>query len=154
MSHVISVSARVPAAAARVYAVIADYRNGHPHILPDRFTGLTVERGGYGAGTLIRFGLRFAGRVQMARAEVTEPEPGRVLVETIVEGNPAVTTFTVRPSDEGQACEVTISTEIPARPGLRGAIERFLSTRLLRPVYEEELKRLAAFVASSAQARG
>jgi hypothetical protein len=136
----------VPADAARVYGVIADYRNGHPRILPDRFTGLTVERGGYGAGTLITFGLRFAGRVQVARAEVTEPEPGRVLVETIVEGNPAVTTFTVRPASDGRACDVTIATEIPTRPGLRGAIERFLSRRLLQPLYEEELKKLAAFV--------
>ena len=35
-----------------IYNVIADYRVGHPAILPKPwFDGLTVEKGGFGAGT-------------------------------------------------------------------------------------------------------
>ncbi|GAC1465481.1 MAG: hypothetical protein PVSMB2_32120 [Ktedonobacteraceae bacterium] len=33
-----------------VYATIADYRNGHPHIIPkESLYDLQVEQGGYGA---------------------------------------------------------------------------------------------------------
>ncbi len=69
------------APADRVYAIIADYRNGHPHILPKQFRNLTVEQGGVGAGTIIRFEVRVFGQTQHFRAVVSEPEPGRVLVE-------------------------------------------------------------------------
>jgi hypothetical protein len=33
--HVISAASLIPAPPERVYATIADYRNGHPHILPN-----------------------------------------------------------------------------------------------------------------------
>ncbi|MBV9688683.1 MAG: hypothetical protein JO202_03125, partial [Ktedonobacteraceae bacterium] len=35
-----------------VYATIADYRQGHPNILPKEIYDLQVEQGGYGAGTI------------------------------------------------------------------------------------------------------
>jgi hypothetical protein len=78
----------------------------------------------------------------MFRATVTEPEPGRVLVETIIEGDPLVTTFIVAPADGGRACEVTITSVIEKKPGVRGMIERFLSPRILEPMYREELRLL------------
>ena len=81
----VSVSARIPAPSGRIYGIIADYRNGHPHILPPAFSNLEVEQGGVGAGTIIRFNVRALGRTQLFRSVVTEPEPGRVLVETNVE---------------------------------------------------------------------
>ena len=129
------------AAPARVYATIADYREGHPRILPKQFSGLTVERGGVGAGTVIRFQMRAFGTTRNFRGEVTEPEPGRVLVETYQEPNPSATTFTVNPA--GSGCEVVISTVIPVRNGLLGSIERALIERYLIPIYREELGLLA-----------
>ena len=75
----------VPAPAAAVYALLADYRDGHPSILPPAFSDLTVLRGGTGAGTVIRFALTLAGRKQVIEARVDEPEPGRVLSETYPE---------------------------------------------------------------------
>lgn len=75
--HVISASARIDAPPERVYAIIADYRTGHPRILPEPFSGLTVERGGIGAGTTIRFQMKLLGRTETYRADITEPEPGR-----------------------------------------------------------------------------
>ena len=69
-THLVTVSARINAAPERVYAVIADYRNGHPRILPKEFTGLTVERGGAGDGTIIQFGMRMFGRTRSFRAAI------------------------------------------------------------------------------------
>jgi len=55
-SFTIGAAARVNAPAQRVYDMIADYRNGHPRIIPPKyFTSLDVEEGGVGDGTVIRW---------------------------------------------------------------------------------------------------
>ena len=61
----------------------------------------------------------------------------------------AVTTFTVVAEGAGEMSSVTIATELPVRSGILGAIERFLTTIALQPLYREELRRLAAFVFST-----
>lgn len=144
-TYSVAASARVNAPPEHVYGIIADYRDGHPRILPKQFTSLVVEEGGRGAGTVIRCGMRVLGQTQAFKAVVTEPQPGRVLVETIVEGDPLVTTFTVRPLEDGRASDVTIESVIDTKPGWRGRIERFLSPRILAPIYREELKLLGEF---------
>ena len=141
--HIISASAIIPARRERVYSLIADYREGHPRILPKQFSNLVVEEGGVGAGTVIRFQMSVLGRKQTFRAAITEPEPGRVLVETYLDSNGAVTTFTVNPGHAPADSNVTISTELPVRSGFLGTIERKISTLLLRPIYEQELRNLA-----------
>jgi hypothetical protein len=95
--HIISASATIPARRERVYSLIANYNDAHPRILPRQFTSLVVEQGGVGAGTIIRFQMRVLGKKQTFRAAITEPEPGRVLVETGLDANGAVTTFMVDP---------------------------------------------------------
>jgi hypothetical protein len=102
-----------------------------------------VEQGGIGAGTVIRFRMRAFGQKRTLRAEITEPEPGRVLVETYLDSNGAVTTFTVDPGTAPADSRVTISTELPIRSGVPGWIERKLSTLMLRPIYRRELENLA-----------
>jgi Polyketide cyclase / dehydrase and lipid transport len=141
--HLVSSSALIDATPRRVYAVIADFRNEHSHILPKQFSHLEVEKGGFGAGTVIRYRMRVAGKTHAVRSAISEPEPGRVLVETILDGNGAVTTFTVNPGPSPGQSEVTISTELPVRSGLLGAMERFFTTRLLRPIFIRELELLA-----------
>lgn len=133
----------VGAPAPDVYRMIADYRTGHPRIIPPRyFRNLEVETGGYGAGTLIRYDLLAFGTTYHARARVTEPQPGRVLVETDLEKG-AVTTFTVEPLGASQS-RVTIATELPIRSGLVGWLERAMTGRFLRRVYVAELAQLDA----------
>ena len=61
-AYVVTVSARLAAPPERVYSVIADYQHSHPRILPKQFTGLTVEKGGVGEGTVIRVSMRVFGR--------------------------------------------------------------------------------------------
>ena|SRR5690348_3083209 len=81
--------------------------------------------------------MRVFGRTQTFRAAITEPEPGRVLVETDLDTNGAVTTFTVNPGPVQGTADVTIATELPVRAGILGVIERALSTRFLRRFMQE-----------------
>ena len=81
------------------------------------------------------------GQSRTIRAEVSEPEPGRVLAETDLDTG-AVTRFTVEPTDGGQAASVTIVTEWN-RSGIMGFVERLTAPALLRRIYDEELRNLA-----------
>jgi hypothetical protein len=142
----VTASALIQAPADRVYAILADYRDGHPHVLPKPyFRSLEVEEGGVGAGTLIRCEMRLLGKTRTFRAAVTEPEPGRVLLETD-EATGTATTFTVRPLETGEGTLVTIITELKTRGGLAGLLEGFLAKLLLRRIYVQELKLLEAFI--------
>ena len=155
----VAASARIAAPAARVYAIIADYRAGHPLIVPPRWFGpIEVERGGVGAGTVIRFTMTLLGRTQTLRAEIAEPEPGRLLTERYAESD-TTTSFRVEaePPSEGAgegaaACVVTIATDFPRKPGLLGRLEAFLGCRHLRRVYREELELLRSAASAAAAA--
>ena len=136
-----SAAASIAAPAPKIYDLIADYRVGHPKIVPPQyFEGIEVEKGGFGAGTIIRVTMRVLGASRVFRAAVTEPKPGSVLTETDL-GTGLATTFTVTPN--GTATDVNITTVAPRRPGLRGAIEVWLVRRMLQRVYRDELALLA-----------
>jgi hypothetical protein len=141
--HTVSATAIIPARRERVYSLIANYHDGHPRIVPKQLTGMVVEQGGVGAGTVIRFQMSLLGKKQKYRAAVTEPEPGRVLVETDLETNGAVTTFIVDPGTAPADSRVTISTVLPVRSGFLGWLEKSFATLLLRPMYQQELTNLA-----------
>jgi hypothetical protein len=141
----IAATRRIPAPPDAVYGVFADYREAHPRILPSFFVGLEVEEGGYGAGTEVLVKTRFAGRTRTIRGIVTEPEPGRLLVESYP-AEAMVTSFRVDP-DGADATRVTISTELRRRGGVAGWVEERLVRRLLRRVFAEELDRVAAYLA-------
>jgi hypothetical protein len=152
--HRVSAEAVVDAPPGLAYAIIADYRDGHLRIIPrPPFVSLGVEQGGTGAGTVIRFQMRVLGRVRTFRAAITEPEPGRVLVETDLDTG-TVTTFAVVPVEDGRKSRVNISTDILTRGGLLGRVERLLVTRLLQPVYRRELEQLGAVAAGRAKNEG
>ena len=138
-----SVQRRIEARADDVYAVIADFREHHPMILPPEFSDVVVEEGGLGAGTVHRFTLTLGGRPRASRVRVDEPEPGRVLTEREIGGN-LVTTFTVDALPHG-CTSVTIATTWET-PGLRGVVERLVAPRLLRRLYAEELTLLDRYV--------
>jgi len=132
----ISRSRTMAAPPEAVYRILADYRDGHPSILPrPPFGELVVERGGVGAGTVIRYDVTSFGKRRTSRAEISEPAPG-VLVETVSESR-LVTTFTVAPAATGS--HVTIET-VWTTPGIGGWIERLLAPGYLRKVYDAELE--------------
>ncbi len=129
-----------------VYAVFVDYHHAHPQILPKPyFTKLEVERGGKGAGTVIRVYMRGLRGERVLHLEASEPEPGRVLVEQDLHSDLA-TTFTVMPLDNGRRSHVTIATDWTPRPGIAGNIEQAITERLMHFVYKKELQRLAAYM--------
>jgi hypothetical protein len=137
----VGVERDIAAPADRVYRIIADYRNHHPHILPPAFTELVVEDGGVGEGTIICFSLRAAGRTQETRQRVEEPEPGSVLVERDMNRDMA-TTFTVTPATSG--AHVRIETRWTGK-GVGGFLERLVAPRVLRPIYNDELELLERY---------
>lgn len=130
----------------RVYAIIADYHEGHPSILPTRyFTGLTVNEGGRGEGTLITVYMNVFGAKSVINMVVSEPEPGRILVEEDKSAG-VVTTFTLEPIGDGERTRLTISTDARASSGLRGLIERVVNPAITRKIYREELQQLGRIV--------
>src|SRR5262249_9019518 len=144
----VSRSARIGAAPARVYAVIADYREHHRKIVPlEYFPRLEVIEGGVGAGTRTRVEMSVLGQSRVFEQLVSEPEPGRRLRESNLDGS-GVTTFTVDQEDGGASAHVTIATELVARPGVSGLLERLFTSVMLPRIYRKELAQLAAYVAS------
>jgi hypothetical protein len=140
-------SAELTGSAEHAYSILADYHHGHPSILPSRhFTHLRVLEGGRGHGTVIQFGLKLGGRVQEAVADVTEPEPGRTLVERVRDDRGTETTFTVESAGASRV-HVTIHTRFTAR-GLPGWVERLVAPRLLRPIYRQQLAHLGRALAA------
>jgi hypothetical protein len=143
----VSTSAKIRARPAQVYAVVADYERQHPHIVPpEHFPRLEVIEGGVGAGTRTRVQMRVLGRTRVFEQVVTEPEPGRMLMETNQDGS-GVTTFTVDDTDGGESAQVTIATDIVSRPGVSGFLERLIVSLMLPRIYHKELARLAEHVA-------
>ena len=138
----VSAEGAVGAPAEAVYRYIADMREHHPHFLPPAFSDFQVESGGIGAGTVIRYKLTAGGRTREYRTKVAEPEPGRILTESDT-GSSSVTTFTVSP--QGAASRVRISTSWDGAGGIGGLFERMFAPRVLRGIYEDELKRLDAY---------
>lgn len=129
----------IHAPAHRIYQIIADYRNSHAMILPkEYFLSLNVEKGGVGAGTIINFSMRLLGRTLDFRSLITEPQPGRLLVETDIRSD-TPTSFQVTPVDDSSLARVTISTELRGR----NWIEALLARPMLEKIYRQELELLA-----------
>ncbi len=129
-----------------IYAVISDYRVGHPAILPKPyFTDLIVEKGGQGAGTVLRVYLSVFGRHFTYHQAVTEPEPGRVIVETDIETG-QFSTFTFEPLNGGKQTGLTISSEFPVKPGLVAFVDKLTQPPFIRRLYQQELRTIADYM--------
>ena len=141
-----SASSRIEAPPARVYSILADYNQHHPRVLPpEYFKSLKVEEGGVGAGTRVHVTMRVLGTTISFRHIVSEPEPGRVLIESDADGSTAAS-FTVDPLDSGAACMLTISTDFTTqRRGILGRIERYMTISTLRRIYRKELSLIAKY---------
>ena len=142
----VEVSEIIEARPEELYAVLSDYRVGHPAILPKPyFTRLEVEEGGQGTRTRIQVEMRVLGTERRYQFVISEPEPGRVLVETDTTAG-VTTTFTVEPFDGGNTSRVTITTKTKAAPGFAGIMERLLNPPISRRIYKKELQNLADYV--------
>jgi uncharacterized protein YndB with AHSA1/START domain len=131
----------IDAPADAVYGYLADM-NQHPRFLPPAFSDFKVEEGGVGAGTVTSFIITAGGRKRAYRMRVTEPAPGRTLVESDANSS-LVTTFNVEPQD-GKSL-VRISTSWDGAAGIGGFFERTFAPRALRRMFLDELDRLNAY---------
>ena len=131
----------IDAPAGQVYGYLADMHK-HPRFLPPAFSDFQVEEGGVGAGSVTRFAVTAGGRTRSYRMRVTEPEPGRVLVESDTNSS-LVTTFNVEPRD-GKSL-VRISTSWDGAGGIGGFFERTFAPRAMHRIYLDELERLDAY---------
>jgi hypothetical protein len=131
-----------------IYHCLRDYINHHRHqpegFLPAAFTRLEVLRGGVGAGTLMRFTTRIGGRSATRTQEVSEPEPGHILVER---GDGEGSVFTVEP--RGARTLVRIETTLLVS-GLEGMLMPLVGQRIIGAIYDEELTRLEAYAQAHA----
>lgn len=133
----LSETAVIEAPAEVVYNIVADYNDGHQAILPRKyFTDMVVKEGGVGAGTVIELTVNILGNESQSIMVVSEPEPGRVLVETD-EASGVVTKFIVEPLADSRS-QITFETTGPTASGVRGWIEGMVVPRLLRTIYREE----------------
>jgi uncharacterized protein YndB with AHSA1/START domain len=133
---------------AAVYAVLADYTTQHPRIMPaPPFSGLEVESGGVGAGTVFHITVRMLGRRQRLHMRVAEPAPGEVLTETNLDTG-VVTEFRVAPRDGGARTLARISSEWDTAAGVRGFIERLTAPPMTGRVFARQLRQLDQYVAS------
>ena len=136
----------IDAPAEMIYGILSDYRVGHPAILPKQyFTALKVEEGGTGDGTIVLIEMNVRGTKRVFRAAITEPEPGRKLVESDLDGQ-SVTSFTVESIGQGKRSRVIIATQAKLSPGIKGLIESLVSPIVLRRIYRQELHILADYV--------
>ena len=144
----IAVEDVIDARPAAVYAALADYVTHHPRIMPaSLFSGLEVQEGGIGAGTVFHITLRLFGLPQRHQMRVAEPEPGRVLTETnLATGD--VTVFTVAPVRGTSQTLARISSEWQAARGLRGLVEGLVTPRLTRRILAKQLRQLGQYMRS------
>jgi hypothetical protein len=126
-----------------VYDTLADYQNHHPKVLPESFSDFRVESGGRGAGTVMTFKTKAGGMTRSWRGVASEPEPGRVLVETYDNGT--VTTFYVHAAEGGT--RLRIETYWTPK-GLTGIVERLMAPSLLRREYAKEFANIESYTRS------
>lgn len=142
----IEASRKINASPEAVYEVLSDYIIGHPAILPKPyFADLVVEEGGQGDGTVIRVKMNVWGIETDYRFVVHEPETGKLLVETDADAG-VKTTFKVEPLPEGEQTRVTLTTLMPASPGIKGFFEKVFTPIITRIIYNKELQNLADYL--------
>lgn len=139
----------IQASPQTVYQLLADYQHGHPSILPKPyFTDMRVLEGGFGEGTVADVDMEVFGVKRTLHMTVTEPEKGKVLVETDTEAG-IETHFIFEEVESG--CLLTLRTTMKFASGVAGFIEKLTSPRITRGIYRKELELIAEHCEKSLQ---
>ena len=148
---VVESCATINGSARDVYAILADYKHGHPRIMPRKYCdGLRVLKGsGVGENTRIEVRFNIFGQKETLVMDISEPEPGRVLQEIDTNAK-NITQFIVDPLDEG-TCTVTLRTSVLSTLGFQplAAVDMWMKKFVLRSMFEEELKILDQVMVAS-----
>jgi uncharacterized protein YndB with AHSA1/START domain len=142
MAKVVASTERsIDAPADEVYSYLADMHQ-HQQFLPPAFSDFQIEQGGVGAGTVTSFKITAGGRTRSYHMQISEPTPGRTLVETDT-GSSLVTTFNITP--QGDKSLVNITTSWDGASGIGGFFERTFAPRAVERIYREALDRLNTY---------
>lgn len=142
MAKVIASAERsIDAPVDEVYGYLADMHQ-HQRFLPPAFSDFQIEQGGIGAGTVTRYKITAGGRTRSYHMQISEPAPGRTLVETDTDSS-LVTTFNVTPRDDKSLVNITTSWD--GASGIGGFFERAFAPRAIRRLYLDELDRLNTY---------
>ena len=136
----------IQASPATVYSILTDYHKAHPAILPKQyFKEILVKKGGQGAGTEFHLTMEIFGAKRNYDMTVSEPEPGRMLVEMDpVSGT--TTYFVVDPTANPQECRMTIKSDATLSKGLAGWFEKLMYVPISKHIYKQELQILNEYV--------
>jgi hypothetical protein len=136
----------IDASPEAVYAVFSDYEVAHKAILPKPyFAEMVVLAGGQGAGTVVDVHMDVFGSKKTYHLTVTEPKPGRLLVETDYKTGER-THFIMEPLSDGKT-KVTIDSKFNSSPGFAGVMERLITVPVTRFIFKKELENVAVLYA-------
>jgi Polyketide cyclase / dehydrase and lipid transport len=135
-----------------VYEVLKDYQVKRPQILTPNFLDYTVEKGGHGTGTEVRYRLRSARRERPYHIRVDEPLKGWVLRERD-QNSSLVTTWTLSPENDGQRARIRVDSEWEGGTGVGGFFERTFAPFTLSRIYGKMLEMLRSQVQSAGATR-
>lgn len=149
MSHIHVKKERVINARPEVvYDTLADYKGKRKQLLTPNFLDYTIERGGQGSGTMLRYRLQAAGRERPYHVSVQEPVKGQVLVERDTNSS-LVTTWSVAPVKDGRKTRVSVESDWTGGNGVKGFFERTFAPMGLRRIYDTMLSHLEQQVQST-----
>ncbi len=144
MSHIYVKSEQViDASPEEVYAVLKDYKQKRPQILPPNYLDYAVEQGGVGTGTVIDYRLKAGGRERPYTMQVDETVKGKVITERDTNSS-LVTRWSLLPLKEGKQTQVSLATEWEGGSGIGGFFERTFAPMGLRQIYGSMLSKLAS----------
>ena len=144
----VQMSRAIAAKPEDIYAFLRDYHK-RPQILTPNFLDYTIEAGGEGAGTVVRYRLLAARRERPYQMRVDEPVEGRVLRESDT-GSSLITTWTLSPAANAEGTTVALASRWQGGSGMGGFMERTFAPMGLRRIYSAMLGRLAQVVESGA----
>ena len=141
----VEATSTIDAPAEEVYAVLADYQVAHPAILPNAFTGITVRKGGQGAGSDVAVETTVFGQRREYYLVVSEERDshGVSLIETD-QYTGLSTTFRIEPLNRlaSGKSQVTISSEL----AVAGFVEEMMMRNFAKRLFKQELNLLAEYV--------
>jgi Polyketide cyclase / dehydrase and lipid transport len=130
---------QLPQPADLIYRLIADFEHHHHRFLPPQFGEIKVIKGGYGAGTEHTFTSTLGGTARAFHMVVSEPEPGRVLIE---QDTLSLLETTTKVTPEGSGSRIVFETVWQGAGGFTGLLESWFAPGMMRRMYEDEFNRL------------
>jgi hypothetical protein len=148
MAHIQVKSERlVNASPENIYTALIDYVNKRPQILTPNFMDYSVEKGGHGKGTIVRYRLHAANRERDYHLRIDEPVKGKIITEQDTNST-LVNTWTLAAANGGTSTRVSVITEWEGGHGVKGFFERTFAPMGVKGIYGNVLDSLDHLVSN------